>query len=65
MKLKDHRLKPGGVLKDLGVLLVAMKLKDHRLKPGGVLKDSGAVVGSYEIEEPPAKAMWCRSALSD
>jgi hypothetical protein len=38
---------------------VAMKLKDHRLKPGGVLKDSGAVVGSYEIEEPPAKAMWC------
>ena len=46
-------------------LWVAMKLKDHRLKPGGVLKDSGAVVGSYEIEEPPAKAMWCRSALSD
>jgi hypothetical protein len=43
----------------------AMKLKDHRLKPGGVLKDSGAVVGSYEIESPPAKAMWCRSALSD
>ena len=33
MKLKDHRLKPGGVQKDLGVLLVAEKLKNHRLKP--------------------------------
>jgi hypothetical protein len=42
-----------------GQLLVAMKLKNHRLKPGGVAEASGAVVGSCEVEGPPAKAWWC------
>src|SRR5262249_38464132 len=34
-KLKNHRLKPGGVsrIRSNGV---ALKLKNHRLKPGGV-----------------------------
>jgi len=36
VKLKDHRLKPGGVPEGLAAFLVAVKLKDHRLKPGGV-----------------------------
>jgi|GEM_PF-1290116 len=36
MKLKYHRLKPGGVLCEKQFEL-AMKLKNHRLKPGGVL----------------------------
>ena len=43
-KLKDHRLKPGGVAEHQRALLVVEKLKDHRLKPGGVLKDSGRFV---------------------
>ena len=46
LKLKYHRLKPGGVRRMRGRLLVAEKLKNHRLKPGGVPKDAGAVVGS-------------------
>ena len=37
MKLKHHRLKPGGVQGALVRVCVAMKLKHHRLKPGGVL----------------------------
>jgi len=35
MKLKYHRLKPGGV-PALGQEYLVMKLKYHRLKPGGV-----------------------------
>jgi len=35
MKLKYHRLKPGGVPAGRGVVVV-VKLKYHRLKPGGV-----------------------------
>jgi hypothetical protein len=35
VKLKDHRLKPGGVSVFVG-LVVVVKLKNHRLKPGGV-----------------------------
>jgi len=36
LKLKDHRLKPGGVQKLVRRLFVALKLKYHRLKPSGV-----------------------------
>ena len=35
VKLKYHRLKPGGV-RCRRLLSVAVKLKYHRLKPGGV-----------------------------
>jgi hypothetical protein len=37
-KLKNHRLKPGGVAPHhpLAELLVAEKVKNHQLKPGGV-----------------------------
>jgi hypothetical protein len=38
MKLKYHRLRPGGVQKEL-LVDVVMKLKYHRLKPGGVQKE--------------------------
>jgi len=56
MKLKYHRLKPGGVQREL-LVAVVMKLKYHRLKPGGVQRE--LLCGcSYEIEVPPAKA-WC------
>jgi len=36
VKLKHHRLKPGGVSGPESCLGVAVKLKYHRLKPGGV-----------------------------
>ena len=35
MKLKDHRLKPGGVFSEAQALS-SYELKHHRLKPGGV-----------------------------
>jgi len=43
LKLKNHRLKPGGVFRTCGVA-VALKLKNHRLKPGGVSRTSGVAV---------------------
>jgi len=36
LKLKYHRLKPGGVDNNAGAVSIAVKLKYHRLKPGGV-----------------------------
>jgi len=41
VKLKHHRLKPGGV-QALGCSFLALKLKHHRLKPGGVQAVWGA-----------------------
>jgi hypothetical protein len=40
VKLKDHRLKSGGVRRCF-LLVVVVKLKDHRLKPGGVAEVGG------------------------
>ena len=57
MKLKYHRLKPGGVW-DLVVSSVARKLKYHRLKLGGV-DYVGVGLCSEEVELPPAEARWC------
>jgi len=45
-KLKDHRLKPGGVQQKVkNDCFVAVKLKYHRLKPGGVQNrsDNGTI----------------------
>ena len=53
MKLKYHRLKPGGVQRQW-MLFVAMKLKYHRLKP--VVSTTVDALCSYEVEVPPAKA---------
>jgi hypothetical protein len=47
LKLKDHRLKPGGVSRTGGAG-VALKLKDHRLKPGGVT-DSFSYAGALGL----------------
>ena len=60
VKLKYHRLKPGGVLGGIdGAPLLAVKLKHHRLKRGGVLGGIDGVVASCKIEVPRAKARWC------
>jgi len=47
MKLKYHRLKPGGV-SPLVALCLVTKLKYYRLKPGGVFKQ----VQSTKIKNP-------------
>jgi hypothetical protein len=46
MKLKYHRLKPGGVPTFFPIFVV-MKFKDHRLKPGGVLTTRQTHIGLY------------------
>jgi glycolate oxidase iron-sulfur subunit len=44
-KLRNHRLKPGGVQEDSGKrFLLAEKLKHHRLEPGGVQKVSDSLL---------------------
>jgi hypothetical protein len=43
LKLKLHRLKPGGVSQN-PVAVLALKLKLHRLKPGGVSQNPVAVL---------------------
>jgi hypothetical protein len=45
VKLKYHRLKPGGVSGQYDRFVV-VKLKYHRLKPGGVLDQFSATVGT-------------------
>jgi hypothetical protein len=54
MKLKYHRLKPGGVCLRRG----SDEVKYHRLKPGGV-RCALVAFASFKIERPPAKARWC------
>src|SRR5215470_53711 len=58
VKLKYHRLKPGGV--DVrGLRSVAVKLKYHRLKPGGVRCASAAFASckaKRKGQKPKSKA---------
>jgi len=51
VKLKDHRLKPGGVPEVLAALFVARKLKDHRLKPGGVPEVLAALFVARKLKD--------------
>ena len=52
MKLKYHRLKPGGIRLKVVVPDVAGKLKHHRLKRGGVRHDK---TDAYRTPQSVAK----------
>ena len=58
MKLKYHRLKPGGVA-FFGPVVFSCEIEVPPAKAGGVAFFE-PVVFSYEIEIPPAKARRCR-----
>jgi hypothetical protein len=64
VKLKNHRLKPGGVLVMVLPQAVAVKLKNHRLKPGGVLVMALSKALALKLKYHRLKAWWYRSQIS-